>query len=217
MDLRLDFGAEPEDLHLAVEEDGEEMEPFLKRGQGQNRKFLKIADVDGVGDEVDDARVVGEVEDGDLEFLGKVRGEGDDLLELLDGVADHGDGFNAVVGGLGEAFDADFRAVVFKGLDEADAGESAHEDADGAVGETEGLDESAEDAGGGDFLVAEIEFGDIELDALNVGHGGILVGHFGEDGDEAVAAGGLLDEGNDLRIVEDEGRQREREEDDAGL
>ena len=146
VDLRLDFRTEPEYFHLAIEEDGQQMEPFLKLGKGQDGKFLKIADVDRVGDQVHDAGVVREVEDGDFELLGEVRREGNDFLKLLHGVADHGDRFDAVVRGLGETFHAHFGSFVLQRLNEADAGKAAHEDAHGAVGEPQGFDEAAEHA-----------------------------------------------------------------------
>ena len=114
------------------------MQPFLQVVIGQQSKFFPVGDIEGIGDQVRDPCVVGQVGNGDPQFFRKIRGEGDDLLKLLDGVPDHRHGLNGVVRARFQPFCPD-RGEGHAGLDgnELDAGETAHQHPQGAIRELE--------------------------------------------------------------------------------
>lgn len=144
VDLGLNLGAETQNLHLAVEQNRQQMQPFLKCREGQHCEFFRITDIDRIGDQIGDPDVVGQVDDRDLELLREIRRERNDLLKLFDRISHHCDCFDAVVRSKGEP--AHFRkldAVQEKAFHELHAIEPAQEHTHGAVRKFQDFDDTA--------------------------------------------------------------------------
>ena len=73
------------------------MQTVLQFFHGEDGEFFQVGEIHGIGDQVHDPDIVGQVDDGDFQLLGEIGREGGDLLELLDGIADHGGGFDGIV------------------------------------------------------------------------------------------------------------------------
>jgi hypothetical protein len=76
--LRLDPGAELEDLELVVEDLRDRAESLLGVGHLEDELLLLGLEPEGGGDEVAEAAGVGDVGCRDLQLLGQVRREADD-------------------------------------------------------------------------------------------------------------------------------------------
>ena len=193
------FGAELEDLELAVEDQRDLAQPLLDVDLLEQLLLLLGLEPERRGDEVAERARVVDVRGGELQLLGEVRGEADDAGEEALDVARQRLDLGRLADDVGHVLElADEVRLVLPRLDEPDPLEPLDEDAQRPVGD---LDHLVDDRGRAD-LVQVVPAG--------------LLGLRVPDGDERehpVARDDVVDQPHRALLADRERRHRVGEDD----